>query len=69
VQSDSPPPIYELRQSKSKLLHFMVGLHMLKHTFNLSVEEVCDRWVENPYYQYFTGEEYFRHDLPHTARR
>jgi transposase, IS5 family len=43
----------------------MVGLHILKHTFNLSDEEVCDRWVENPYYQYFTGEEYFRHDLPH----
>jgi hypothetical protein len=21
--------------------------------------------VENPYFQYFTGEEYFRHELPH----
>jgi IS5 family transposase len=42
-----------------------VGLHILKHTFNLSDEEVCERWVENPYYQYFTGEEYFRHELPH----
>ena len=25
------------------------------------------RWVENPYYQYFCGEEIFRHDLPLSA--
>jgi hypothetical protein len=25
----------------------MMGLHILKHTFNLSDEEVCERWVEN----------------------
>ena len=43
----------------------MVGLHILKHTFNLSDEEVCERWVENPYFQHFTGEEYFQHVLPH----
>jgi IS5 family transposase len=35
------------------------------HPFNLSEEEVCERWVENPYFQYFTGEEYFRHEHPH----
>jgi len=44
---------------------FMAGLHILKHTYGLSDEEVCERWVENPYFQYFTGEEYFRHELPH----
>jgi len=42
----------------------MAGLAILKHTFNLSDEVVCDRWVENPYYQYFCGEEFFRHTLP-----
>ena len=42
----------------------MAGLAILKHTFNLSDEVVCDRWVENPYYQYFCGEEFFRHALP-----
>jgi IS5 family transposase len=26
---------------------------------------VCDRWVYDPYFQYFTGEEFFRHALPH----
>jgi IS5 family transposase len=42
----------------------MAGLAILKHTFNLSDEALCDRWVENPYYQLFCGEEFFRHDLP-----
>jgi len=42
----------------------MAGLAILKHTFDLSDEVVCARWVENPYYQYFCGEEFFRHSLP-----
>jgi IS5 family transposase len=42
----------------------MAGLAILKHTFNLSDEELCVRWVENPYFQYLCGEEFFRHDLP-----
>jgi hypothetical protein len=31
---------------------------------DLSDEALCERWVENPYYQLFCGEEFFRHDLP-----
>ena len=62
-------PLYADHGRPGIPVRFMVGLHILKHTFNLSDEEVCDRWVENPYFQYFTGEEYFRHDLPTTARR
>ena len=42
----------------------MAGLHILKYADNLSDEELCARWVENPYYQYFCGEEFFCHDLP-----
>lgn len=41
----------------------MAGLQLLKHIYGLSDEEVCARWVENPYFQYFCGEEYFRHKL------
>ena len=44
---------------------FMVGLLLLKHIHGLSDEGVCARWVENPYYQYFTGEEFFQHAFPH----
>jgi transposase, IS5 family len=42
----------------------MAGLAILKHTFNLSDEVLCERWVENPYFQYLCGEEFFRHALP-----
>src|SRR5438128_547048 len=38
----------------------MAGLAMLKHTYDLSDEVLCDRWVENPYFQYFCGEEFFQ---------
>jgi IS5 family transposase len=42
----------------------MAGLFILKHMHNLSDETLCDRWVENPYFQYFCGEVVFRHELP-----
>src|SRR4051795_8008754 len=42
----------------------MAGLAILKHTYDLSDEVLCERWVENPYYQYFCGEEFFCHKLP-----
>src|SRR6266511_4069191 len=42
----------------------MAGLAILKHTYDLSDEALCDRWVENPYFQYFCGEVVFRHELP-----
>ena len=42
----------------------MAGLTILKYACNLSDEAVCERWVENPYYQYFCGEEFFQHRLP-----
>lgn len=45
-------------------IRLMAGLHLLKHTYALSDEQVVQRWVENPYYQYFCGEEYFQHRLP-----
>src|SRR4051795_2275603 len=41
----------------------MAGLSILKHTYDLSDEVLCERWVENPYYQFFCGEEFFQHRL------
>jgi len=41
----------------------MIGLHILKHMYNLSDEGVCERWVYDPYFQYFCGEMYFQHKL------
>ena len=42
----------------------MAGLAILKSMHNLSDEALCDRWVENPYFQIFCGEEFFQHKLP-----
>jgi IS5 family transposase len=39
----------------------MAGLAILKHMHNLSDEALCERWVENPYFQLFCGEEFFQH--------
>ena len=44
---------------------FMVGLFFLKHIYGLSDDGVCERWVHDPYFQHFTGETFFQHDIPH----
>src|SRR6202007_3473606 len=44
---------------------FMIGLLLLKHIYGLSDEGVCERWVHDPYFQHFTGEEFFQHKFPH----
>lgn len=46
-------------------VRFMIGMFLLKHTYALSDEQLWDRWVHDPYFQYFTGEEFFQHGLPH----
>lgn len=45
-------------------IRLMVGLHYLKHAFNESDESVIERWVENPYWQYFCGFDYMQHECP-----
>lgn len=42
----------------------MVGLHYLKALYDESDESVVAKWVENPYWQYFCGEETFQHEVP-----
>jgi IS5 family transposase len=42
----------------------MAGLAILKSMHNLSDEGLCERWLENPYYQLLCGEEFFQHRLP-----
>jgi IS5 family transposase len=42
----------------------MVGLHYLKYAFEESDESVVYRFVENPYWQYFCGHEYFQTSPP-----
>ena len=44
---------------------FVIGLLLLKHIYGLSDEGVCERWIHDPYFQHFTGEEFFQHEFPH----
>ncbi len=43
----------------------MIGMFILKHAYTLSDEQVWERWVQDPYFQHFTGEEFFQHHLRH----
>ena len=42
----------------------MAGFAILKHMHDLSDEVLCERWLENPYFQRLCGEEFFQHQLP-----
>lgn len=56
--------VYEDKPGRPPLpTRLMAGLAILKHTYNLSDEFLCERWLENPYYQFFCGEEFFQHQL------
>ena len=45
-------------------MRLLVSLAYLKHSFNLSDEEVCERWSENVVWQFFSGQEYYEHRKP-----
>jgi len=42
----------------------IAGLLLLKEMFKESDESVVERWIENAYWQYFTGEDFFQTELP-----
>ena len=42
----------------------VAGLMYQQHTYGLSDEAVVAWWVENPYFQHFTGETFFQHTAP-----
>ena len=44
---------------------FMIGILLLKQIYGLSDEGLWERWVHDPYFQHFTGETYFQHQVPH----
>jgi IS5 family transposase len=58
-------PLYSENGRPGIETRFMIGLLLLKHIYGLSDEGVCERWVHDPYFQFFTGEEFFQHTFPH----
>lgn len=58
-------PAFSVDKGRTSLpVRLMVGLHYLKYTYDLSDEAVLEEWLQNPYWQYFTGGEYFEHEIP-----
>lgn len=47
-----------------KPIRLMVGLLLLQHIHSLSDELVVERWVENPYWQYFCGYDVLQWKMP-----
>jgi len=45
-------------------VRLVVGLFLLQYLHDLSDEAVCESWVENPYWQYFCGYDFFQWELP-----
>ena len=58
-------PLYSDKGRPGIETRFVIGLLLLKHIYGLSDEGVCERWVYDPYFQHFTGEEFFQHEFPH----
>src|ERR1700730_2576516 len=58
-------PLYREKGWPGIPTRFAIGLLLLKHIYGVSEEGVCERWVYDPYFQSFSGEEIFKHEFPH----
>lgn len=63
VESDFSP-YYKEQGRPAVPIRKMVGMTLLKYIFDLSDEELVERWIENPYWQHFTGELFFQTKKP-----
>ena len=52
--------LYSQQGRPSIPIRKIAGLLLLKEMFKESDESVVERWIENAYWQYFTGEEFFQ---------
>jgi transposase, IS5 family len=57
-------PLYGKVGHPSVPIRTIAGLLFLKQMYNLGDETVVERYLENPYWQYFCGEIYFQYKLP-----
>lgn len=56
--------LYSYQGRPSIPIRKIAGLLLLKEMFKESDESVVERWIENPYWQYFTGEIFFQNKQP-----
>lgn len=55
---------YAHKGRPAKPIRLMVGLLILKQLYDLSDQEVVSQWTQNPYFQFFSGEQEFGWQLP-----
>jgi IS5 family transposase len=56
--------LYHQTGRPAKPIRLMVSLLILKQLYNLSDESMVEHWVENPYFQFFSGESVFQWQFP-----
>jgi IS5 family transposase len=56
--------LYSPMGRPAKPVRLMVSLLLLKQMFNLGDETVVEAWVQNPYWQFFSGETVFQWKVP-----
>jgi len=56
--------LYSNTGQPAKPIRLMVALLLLKRMYNLGDETVIERWLQDPYFQYFCGESEFQWNYP-----
>lgn len=57
-------PLYAETGRPGAPIRLLVSLCYLKYAFSVSDEDMQTLWVENPYWQYFSGYNYMQHEFP-----
>jgi len=55
---------YSTRGAPSVPIRTVIGILLLKQAYRFSDKNAMAHWLENPYWQHFCGEVYFRHTPP-----
>jgi len=57
-------PYYSKKGRPAMPIRLMTSLLILKQLYNKGDETVIESWIQNPYWQYFSGEQYFQWRQP-----
>lgn len=58
-------PLFSQNNGRPALpIRMIVGLLYLKHAYDIGDGALLETWLENPYWQYFTGGIFFEHKIP-----
>ena len=56
--------LYSRRGRPAKAVRLMISLILLKQLHDLSDDQVAERWVENPYWQFLSGDHELQWSTP-----